>query len=306
MSEVTTTTNENVENKEVNTEEAKKSEYTLEVEPIPFEGQFSYWDGSSLQLENIINSLFAGDIAPDYVGCKIIANDPKMFTSIPTMFARDPNNVVNNGKYLLVLRFECKNDKADYDDCNIILRNREKFKSGSNLFLQQMNRTLGTMDSRTSNIRRFTLTERTKQMLYKFLPDRDMSNPRWEERSIEFISRKNTDAGMLSTSAVEIYGLSLSKFLREIYGYKDSDGKRKYAYNMDILRVIRMPNNPVAYDQFNRPINTPMLVEDAEYTIRVTKMDVNAAITDTAAAMHQNEYYTNFLKSKAADPNDKV
>ena len=299
MSEVTN--NVTQEAKAPTVEKNENDLYNLEIDPIPFEAQFSYWDGSSLYLEKIINGIFGGDIAPDFVGCKIIANDPNRFNRIPNMFSKNPNNVKDNGEYLLVFRFECQNENANEEDCNIILRNREKLKKGSNEFLHRMNGTLGSINDNVPRTRKFALTERTKQMFSKFLPDKD--NPRWEERTVEYTIRKNTDAGVLTTSAVEIYGLSLEKFFDNIYDYKGSDGKRKYAYKMHILRDTRMV--PPAYDQFGRIIAAPIMLEDAEYSVRVFRMDMSA-ISDMSDVMHLSMYLKNFFIDKASDPNDKV
>ena len=303
MSEVTNNATQEVKEAPA-TEKNENSLYNLEIDPIPFEAQFSFWDGSSLYLEKIINGIFGGDIAPDFVGCKIIANDPNKFNRIPGMFSGNLNNVRDNGEYLLVFRFECQNENANEEDCNIILRNREKLKKGSNEFLHRMNGVLGSINDKVPYTRKFALTERTKQMLFKFLPDKDKGNPRWEERTVEYVIRKNTDAGVLTTSAVEIYGLSLKKFLDNIYDYKGSDGKRKYAYEMRILRDTRVV--PPAYDRFGNKIEVPIMLEDAEYSVRVFRMDMNAAISDMSDAMHLSMYLKNFFIDKASDPNDKV
>lgn len=269
MSEVK---NNNVtENKEATTPE--KEDYTLDVEPIEFKAHAKTRFINSTELEKIINSIFAGEIAPDYAGCKIMINDPSR-TVVPR-FIQD--TVPLNAPYL-TLRFNRRtNSNAGPEDSNIVPKSMAAGKDYGDI--ARLVNVLGAKAEPASRL--FTVTERTKEMLLEFVPDNMKNNPRWNERTEEHAIMLNDNMGTRQiVNVVEIYGLSLEKFLEKIYGSTvgEGDDKRmKYGYKINIMREIQTFN----------PAFTPTMYpnDNFEFLMQVLQMDWDT-VDEVSNAVH--------------------
>ena len=264
-----------------NDPEVKEEGFTIEVEPVEFVPHAEMRYMNTKELERLINSMFAGDIAPDYMGCKILLNDPNV-APVPRFIA---NTQQPNSPYL-VLRFSHTSDNADPETSNIIKRADAYGNDG----LDRIVRVLGTKKAPASRL--FVTTQRTKDMLTEFLPDPMKKNPQWDQRTEEHVIRIQDGASMTrEITVVEIYGLSIEKFIAKIYGNKlldsegneviDKEGKpvESCAYHMNVVRQIYHPNiNPMMAAQMRSP-------EDMEYLISITKMSWDA-VDDVCDSMY--------------------
>lgn len=284
MSEVNTTTNvkEEVEAKKEETEQ-KDSDYSLKIEKIKFEPHFEIRKVNSLEIETLIDSVFAGNIAPDYAGCKILINDPVRFR-VPEYIRR---NFPPNAPFIAI-RFDRSNNpnpNAGSEDSNIISRAEASAEKSTTVkkgeSIDRLKLVYGYRNQPRN--RTFTITERTKQTFRQFLFDNDLKNynkHNWEDKVEEHPVVRTFDGARIQTTCLELYGLDIRKFLAAIYGNgaENDNDPPKYFYNFTVLDFIsdptRKPFGGIQYqgiDPNGNPI--PMPNEDAEFLISITKMD---------------------------------
>lgn len=236
-----------------NTEKTPKKTTIKIVENTPFTGDLKTNLVSSIEMADVVSSLF-GTAFADYYGCKICINNGAnefLFKTIPAgsiyveLYFKDRGNAGNKIKNLAVRGQSNPNGKSE------------------NATADRVRNFMPFMNPQTNN-HVYSVTRETYEALEEFMALR--GNINWAA----FTQEISTNMGIIGSkeeAVVCITGLSLDKILSKIYGADTDDGNFEYATspatmiptktNEFIMQVIQLNKSVVRKLERELGLNVP-------------------------------------------------
>ena len=228
-------------------------------EHLPFPGDMKMDITSSIDLAELVSSLFAG-VFSDYHGCNVRVND-----------GSDPivSSMLTPGKIYVDLYFEDHGKAESGKLKNIELPDMsKKDEEGRPLdFGYRFSKVNGASTGRVYNV-----TRETYESLSKFV---DVTNPRWNDRTRETTIASGPYGK--EKVVVSICGLSLDRIITEIYGSETEEGIFEYRTSVStvipmhprefIVIIQRLDLSAVRKLQSDLGIYTPNMVGYHQYNV---------------------------------------
>lgn len=236
------------------TPEKKKEKTTIKiVKNTPFTGDLKTNLVSSIEMAEVVSSLF-GTAFADYYGCKICINNGAndfLFKTIPA------------GMIYVELYFKDRG-AAGSKIKNLTMRGQSNPNTDSkNTTAERVRNLMPFMNPQTNN-HVYSVTHDTYEALEEFMPMN--GNINWGA----FTQEISTNMGIIGSkeeAVVCITGLSLDKILSKIYGTDTEDGKFEYATspatmiparsNEFIMQVIQLDKRVVRKLERDLGLNIP-------------------------------------------------